>query len=137
MKLTKEQRKSLEENLSYVGGTVHLLCDGNRVSLQVQRWKGLTARVITFINGEFKGTWFSALEEIPEHKFLRKTEISMIKPKDRAMAEKAFGKRLVAKEPIYSRKFVQYHPDWASGKAAINHLCRVCESVEIAPEVQP
>lgn len=22
---------------------------------------------------------------------------------------------------------------WASGKAAIAHLCRVCESVEIAP----
>lgn len=137
MKLTKEQKKELEDRLTYVGGTVHLLCDGYRISLQVQYWKGLSCRVMTFINGEFKGAWFSAKEEIPEQQFLRKTAVSLIKPKDRAMAEKVFGKKQVAKNPMYSRKFIQYHPDWASGKAAISHLVRACKSVEIAPEVQP
>ncbi|SDI52591.1 hypothetical protein [Propionivibrio dicarboxylicus] len=137
MKLTKEQKAELEDKLTYLGGTVELLCDGYRVALQVQRWKGLSMRVMTFVDGTFKGVWFRADKPCPEQKFLRKSEKNFWSPSEKARAEKIFGKRAVAKDPLYSLKVTMFHPDWASGKAAISHLVRVCESVEIAPEVQP
>lgn len=48
--------------------------------------------------------------------------------------EKAIGKRAVAKDRDYSKTVTSYMPDWASGKAAINHLCKVCESVELVSD---
>jgi hypothetical protein len=45
--------------------------------------------------------------------------------------EKIYGKRAAAKNLDYKKTVTVYMPDWASGKAAINHLCKVCASVEI------
>ena len=70
-------------------------------------------------------------ETFPEQKFLNRKETPCAKPSEKAKAEKIFGKRAVAKDPWYSKKIVTYDISWASGKQAINHLCRVCESIEI------
>ncbi len=133
MKLTKEQKTELAERLTSPWGCVELLCDGYRIALQVQRAKGMTYRVVTFVNGEWKGLWCSGKAEHPEQKFLNKKTHRACTPSYKAKMEKIFGKRAVAKDPYYSKTFVTYDLSWPSGKAAINHLCRVCESVEIAP----
>ena len=73
-------------------------------------------------------------ETFPEQKFINRKEIPCAKPSEKAKAEKIFGKRAVAKDPWYSKKIVTYDISWASGKQAINHLCRVCESIEIVAE---
>lgn len=135
MKLSKEQKDELAATLDMPWGSIALLCDGYRVTLQVQREKGrMVYRVMTFVNGSFRGQWVSGTETHPEQKFLRKSVRPLCSPAQKAKAEKAFGKRYVAKDPYYNAKLTYFMPDWASGKAAITHLCKVCESVEIAPD---
>ena len=131
MKLSKEQQQVLAAQLTYPWGSVRLMCDGYRIDLQVARTKGMTYRVMTYVNGTFKGLWCLDMEAHPEQKFLRKSVKLMVSATKRAKAEKIFGKRHVAKDRYYQKKFTYYWPDWASGKAAISHLCKVCESVEV------
>jgi len=131
MKLTKEQRVELADTLSLPWGSVVLICDGYRVALQVQRMKGMTYRVMTYVNGSFLGKWVSGTETFPEQKFLRKSVRPLASAAEKTKCEKAFGKRAVAKDPWFSKTLTLYCPDWASGKAAISHLCKVCESIEI------
>jgi hypothetical protein len=132
--LTKEQRADLAETLASPWGAVALICDGRRVDLQVQRERGpsITYRVMTYIDGKFRGSWCKG--DTPEAKFLRKRVAPLTSPARRKEAEKALGKRWVAKQPFYTATHTFWHPDWPNGKAAINHLCKACESVEIAPE---
>jgi hypothetical protein len=134
--LTKEQRAELAESLASPWGDVTLLCDGRRVTLQVQRMASKTRiefRVMTYIDGQFKGLW--CMGDAPESRFLRKQVRRLISPAKRKADEKLLGKRWVAKQSLYNAVHSAYLPDWPSGKAAIDHLCKVCESVEIAPPV--
>lgn len=135
MKLTKEQRADLVEKLSSPWGSASLVCDGHRVTLQVQREGGnaIKYRVMTYVDGYFKGEWMNG--EAPEAKFLRKQVYPVYSVSDRKKMEKIVGKRRFASADYdrYRKTLTHYLPDWASGKAAIAHLCKVCESVEIAP----
>ncbi len=139
MKLTKEQKADLAQELTSPWGCVTLICDGYRIALQVQCVKALKYRVVTYINGRWEGKWSLGTEEYPEQKFLNKRTHRACSPAFKAKAEKVFGKRAIAKDPYYSKTFVTYDLSWPSGKAAIAHLCRVCDSVEIATpeEVKP
>lgn len=130
MKLTKEQRKAIEERLDATWGFAELRCDGHLVQLQVVRWKGMSYRVATYVDGVFQGAWVSGREAYPQQKFLRKSVRPLVSPAKRKQAEKVFGKRHVAKDPFYSATLTSYHPDWASGRAALAHLCKVCDSIE-------
>lgn len=132
MKLSKEQREKAIADLSHPWGNVVLMCDGYRVTLAVVLAKGMTYRVMTYVNGFFKGEWMFPKNECPEAKFLRKVVRLVCSPKHKQEMEKIMGKRRVAKDPYYSKTHTHYMPDWASGKAALNHLCKVCESVQIA-----
>jgi hypothetical protein len=131
MKLTKEQRESLADQLGYPYGSVDLMCDGYRVSLRVERFKDLSYRVITYVNGVWKGVWISGTNSHPEQKFLRKSVRPIVSPAKREKLEKELGKRYVKKDLYWSRSITLYCIDWGSGRAAISHLCKVCESIEI------
>lgn len=135
MKLTKEQRAALTDQLLSPWGHVELICDGRRIVLSMQRWSRtrVVYRVMTYVDGEFKGAWMRG--DTPEAKFLRKSVRPLVSAARRKDAEKTCGKRWVAKQPLYSETHTSYFPDWPNGRAAINHLCKVCESVEIAPPV--
>lgn len=139
MKLTKEQKATLIADLMLPWGRVELLCDGDRITLAVQQAKPLVFRVVTFVNGEWRGEWCFGTKEFPEQKFLNKRTHRVYRPAYVKKMEKIFGKREVAKNPEYQRTFVTYDISWPNGRAAINHLCRVCESIEVAPakEVTP
>lgn len=134
MKLSKEQKDQAIQELSNPWGSIILMCDGYRVALQVQRTSALSFRVMTFVNGEFKGLWCSPENECPESKYLRKTVRPLVSPSRKREMEKILGKRHVAKDPFYSKTLTHYMPDFASGKAAINHMCKVSESIQIAEE---
>jgi len=135
MKLTKKQKTELAQKLTSPWGSVKLICDGFKIDLQVQSLKGgLSYRVMTYVNGQFKGLWVSSTQEHPEQKFLRKSARPIYSAAEKARMEKIFGKRAVAKDERYQKKFVTYMPDWASGKAVISHLCKVCESIQVVLE---
>lgn len=134
MNLTKEQKAKLAEDLSMPWGHAKLRCDGYEITLAVERSKGMTYRVTTYVNGSWKGIWFSGKEAHPEQKFLRKSVRPACPPAFKAKMEKILGKRAVAKDPYYNGMVTTYCVTWASGKAAISHLCKVCDSVEIIQE---
>lgn len=136
MKLSKEEREQLAVELSTPWGNVVLLCDGYRIALQVQRARGaLTYRVVTYVNGQFRGEWMGASKEFPEQKFLRKSVRPLYSAAKRAAMQKSLGKRAYAKYcKGMDAKITLFDPSWASGKAALAHLCKVCESVEVAPK---
>ncbi len=134
--LTLAQRRALaaEQNTPY--GRLALRCDGRRIGLQMQRRSGtrLNYEVMTYIDGEFKGAWM--MNEGPESKFLRRRE-KRYYPESKVLAyEKKFGKKALAKNWPEARKVqVAWWPYWPNFLAALNHLCKVCESVEvIGPE---
>lgn len=136
MKLSKEQIEVLAASLSHpFGSGVKLLCDGYTVSLQVERRSkaGLKYCVMTYVNGYFKGEWCGlSKQECPEQKFMRKLVRPRCSPSRKREMIKIFGKRHIDKDPYYSEKQTSYWPDWASGKAALQHLNRVCASVQLA-----
>ncbi|OQS39040.1 hypothetical protein B0T40_04435 [Chromobacterium haemolyticum] len=138
MKLSKEQKQELIDKLSYPWGRVSLQCDGYQISLVVRRSKGMTYRVVTYVNGSWDGKWMSGREEHPEQKFLRKTVRQVVSKKERGEMEKAVGKRhfkrMCADNSFWTATMTLYDVSWASGKAAINHLCKVCDSIEILIE---
>lgn len=132
MKLSKEQIDVLAASLAHpYGGGVTLLCDGYKVNLTVQRAKGMTYRVMTYVNGYFKGIWCGLHNEHPEQKFMRKLVKPRCSPKHKREMEKIMGKRHVKNVPYYSEKQTSYWPDWPNGKAALNHLNKVCESIQL------
>lgn len=138
MKLSKEQKQELIDALSHPWGRVSLKCDGYQISLVVKRSKGMTYRVVTYVNGSWDGKWMSGREEHPEQKFLRKSVTPAASKKFRDDMEKAVGKRNFKKmcvaDPYWTATVTIYDVTWASGKAAINHLCKVCDSIEIVAE---
>ncbi|MCP1290715.1 hypothetical protein NK214_10995 [Chromobacterium sp. S0633] len=138
MKLSKEQKQELIDTLSQPWGRVSLQCDGYQISLVVRRSKGMTYRVVTYVNGSWDGKWMSGREEHPEQKFLRKSVTSAASKKFRDDMEKAVGKRhfkkMCAADPYWTAAITVYDVSWASGKAVINHLCKVCDSIEIVAE---
>lgn len=131
MKPSKEQKAELIAALSHAYGKVVLVCDDYRITLKIQRTKSLSYRVVTYVNGIWKGEWVNGQESHPEQKFLNKQIRTMCKPSEKARAIKQFGKRWVSKQPYYNEKITLYYIDWASGRAAINHLFKVCENIEI------
>lgn len=132
MKLTKEQKDQAIKDLSFPYGYVKLVCDGYQVTLSVERCKGMTYRVMTYVNGHFKGLWCDPTNECPESKFMRKSITPACSPSRKREVEKVLGKRYVKNNPYYSKTITHYMPDWASGKTAINHMCKVSESIQIA-----
>lgn len=129
MKLTKEQKAELQQKLSYPWGRVNLLCDGDRITLAVVQGKALKFFVVTYINGWFRGEWMLADKPAREQRYLRKVVRPFWSAAKRAQLEKELGKRWVKKH--CSKTYTYFDAKWSSGKAAIAHLSKVCESVEI------
>ncbi|PJC11852.1 MAG: hypothetical protein CO066_13460 [Comamonadaceae bacterium CG_4_9_14_0_8_um_filter_60_18] len=133
MKLSKQQIDVLAASLAHpYGNGVTLLCDDYMVTLKVEAAEAMNYRVMTYVNGHFKGIWCGlAKQDCPEQKFLRKMVRPRCSPAKKRVMEKVMGKRYVKNKPYYSEQWISYWPDWVSGKAALNHLNRVCESVEL------
>ncbi|MFZ4539271.1 hypothetical protein [Propionivibrio sp.] len=135
MKLSKEQKDVLATKLQNPWDSVRLLCDGYIVDLQVSRVRDLRFRIMTYVNGSFKGVWVCGKVPLPEYKFLRKVTRNLYSSTQTAKHIKAFGVRN-AKKLFPQKTFVTYLPDWPSGKTALNHLCRVCDSVQLAEDAE-
>lgn len=134
MKLTKEQKADLIRKLGSPLGLVYLQCDSDKVALYVLQGKGLKFFVAMYVNGKFNSAWMDPANSVPEQRYLRKTVRPLYSARDKARAEKECGKRYVKKH--MSGTYTLYRADWPSGKAAINHLCKVCESIEILDEIE-
>jgi len=134
MTLSKEQKDKVIEDLSYPHGISKLVCDGYQITLSVECFKGMRYRVMTYINGKYKGLWCDPKNECPESIFMRKQVTKLCSPSHKKEMEKVMGKRYIAKDPFFSKTFTWYLPDFASGKTAISHLCKVSKSIQVMDE---
>jgi len=138
MGLTKEQKQELIDKLSFPWGRVKLACDGYQIDLVVERSKGLSYHVVTYVNGYWKGEWIDGSKTFPEQKFLHKVVRPVMTKAQREKMEKAVGKRYFKKmcteEPIWTATTTLYDIRWASGKSALNHLCKVCDAIQVVIE---
>ena len=134
--LTTDQKKELIGRLGHPWGAVDLLCDGFNVTLRVECMKELQYCVVVYVNGRWKGEWTNGNKEFPEQKFMRKSVRKIFTPKQLRQLEKILGKRKVAKDPDYQKTYTMFHPYFGTGRAAINHLCKVCDSIEIKKDTE-
>jgi hypothetical protein len=99
------------------------------LTLRVVSWTALTYRVFVYVDGRFVGEWMNAKKECPEQAFLRKSSKKILNKSDIEFIARASGKSK-AKEAA-EKRLVTYHPDFASGTRAINHIQKTAESVEL------
>lgn len=135
-KLTTEQWKQIEQQLSGTFGSVELKADGYKLTLQVQRMKALRLCIVVFVDGVSKGSWYSG--EAPEaKKFCRERRSWLYSLKERKnAAEKIKLRRL---DPFLDRyykgvaeKFVAiWVPYWNTPASLTRHLRKTCTDVEI------
>ena len=137
-KLTKEQIEALAQNLSFPYHFVKLVCDGYTVDLGVsaKTKTGMSFHVVMRINGTIKGAWLGSKNTHPEQRFLNKRTRQLFNKAAIERFEKSLGKRRAKQFMIeHQETIVSYCFTWPSGKAALNHLNRVCESIEIVESI--
>lgn len=127
--LPKDQKERVTSALSLPYGRVELIADGFAVLFQVHEVKALHYRVMVYVNGVFHGKWL--LNDHPESKFYREVQHPVWTPAEKSRLVKQFGKRLAEKEFGISKTFIARRTDFASGKAALSHLLKVCDAVSV------
>lgn len=132
--LSLAQRRTLAAILVPPYGRIDLLCDGDWVSLIVLRYQKMSYRVGVYVDGTFMGKWCNPQEPCRQQRYLRRSERSFLTPANRVQFEKLYGKKKVANDPKFNRKFVWFCPDFVSGEAALAHLSRVCQDIREATE---
>ncbi|WP_111861190.1 hypothetical protein [Acinetobacter sp. CFCC 10889] len=130
--LTKAEREYILKELNSQFSQVVLMCDGYRVSLALERVQDLKLAIGIYINHMMKSAWMIKPEEYPESKFLPVRKKAMYPPAKKAKIFKEFGKRR-AKEffPNLDHVFEYRGSHFSTGRAALNHILKVSESVEL------
>lgn len=129
-KLSKDEVQQIDTELSFPYGCVVLRCDGDTVTVQVQRTKPRRYDLMVYVNGWFRAGYLK--EAAPEHRFYRPMKIGAYKPSQRAGIEKQFGKRNARKYfPDLDRTRTTFVPSWNTPMSMLRHFARVCESVTL------
>ena len=144
--IPKDVKAALIARLNSAYGGAELICDGYRINLEVRRVSETSLRyaVCVFVNGVWKGDWCQERYTGPEQKFARRVERPLHTPSERAQLLKAgpaYGRKGSAErrefEAGVNTTYVIYEPVFSSGRAAINHLLRVSETVAVPEEMLP
>jgi hypothetical protein len=135
-KLSKEQKEFILKQLNSFFQSVYLMCDGHEVSLKLERVQNFKLAVGVYVDGWMKGVWLLRPEEHPESKFFPNKAKSIYSPKRKQEIIKAFGKRRAYKEfPNLDGKIESKGTHFSTPQAALNHLIKVSESIELLTEM--
>ncbi|HMW56394.1 hypothetical protein [Accumulibacter sp.] len=132
--LTPAQQRKIAAVLTPPCGVVDLICDADWIRLEVQHARALTYRVFVYVNGDFRWAWSLAEEHHPEQKYMRRTATPLYGTADLERMRKIFGAKAVNGDPRYKKQFIFFRPDFASGRAALAHLSRVCATIRAPDE---
>lgn len=143
-RIPKDAKDALIDRLDRAFGRAELMCDGHRINLEVRRASAKSLRyvVCVFVDGRWMSKWCLDDYQGPEQKFGRRTEKSLYSEKQRKELLKAgplYGRKGSAERKKYeeriNKKWVYFMPDFPNGRAAINHMLRVSESVAVPEEM--
>lgn len=134
--LTKEQKAFILKKLESQFNHVELNCDGFKIWLRLQPYK-MRLVIDIYINGVFKGEWLGVTKTHPETKYLPIKKKPYFTTKRKAEIIKTFGKREAKK---MFPKLDDVHESrtcfFTSPKAALNHLIKVSENIELITEMK-
>lgn len=99
------------------------------ITLSVQYVQALKSRVFVFVNGEILGAWLLPESKCPETVFMRKNSRPLYSKSMISLFRALYGDKRA--DESAKKRAVSYHPDFASGKSAIDHIERVSDSVEL------
>lgn len=131
MSLSKEQKAFILKSLESQFKHIELNCDGFKVQLSLVRYK-MRLVIDIYINGVFKGEWLSSTKGHPETKYLPFKKTPVFTSKRKAEIIKSLGKR-EAKKLFPNLDLVVEQPTcfFTSPKAALSHLIKVSDSIEL------
>jgi hypothetical protein len=133
--MTKEQWDQVEKALAGIFGMVVLQVDGHKVSFKKEFVAKNKLGIATYVDGYWKGIWFSSKEEHPEQRYLKPVYKFLFKPKRRAEMKK-FPKRLLkAMEINPDEKYLMYTPLWSSVTEIRRHYQKTFSSIELIEAV--
>ena len=131
--LTAEQKASAIAALSHPYGSVKFKAgrDGidYEVKASVESVRAMQYRVMVYVDGVVRGEWLVSDSIHPQTAFMRRSTKKLHTKKEIELFRKACGKKKA--DAAAAEVFVWHHPDFASGTAAINHLLRAADSVEL------
>lgn len=118
---------------------VRLRCDGLECCWKWERTRpdSMTFRLMTYVNGHFRGAWMRAGYAGPEQRVLRRHEHYLHKPAQRAALRKLpkSARAILGAAGEPDAKHVLYYPDWSSVTALVRHLRAEFQLIEIAEPV--
>ncbi|WP_234086781.1 hypothetical protein [Azonexus sp. R2A61] len=136
MSVTKEQWAAVENELSGHYGAVELICDGYKVTAQIQTIAKLRQGIVVYVNGVFKGEWIKGEAE-EARKFHREMKRYLYPAKKREEFQK------MAKNRRYSADFRKdlarmatasvstWAPYWTNAKAFTRQLRKTCTEIQV------
>ena len=129
--LTKEQWQHVEQTLSGTYGVVDLMVDGKKVTFQ----RGLVDEnrlgIMTYVNGQFKGAWYSIDSEHDEARYLCKKS-KFARTKKQRDELKKWRKGLLKKMEINPDEKIEYRtPVWPSVTAIRRYYQKTFTSIEL------
>lgn len=131
--LTAEQKTRAISALSHPYGSVKFKATragvDYKITASVESVRAMQYRVIVYVDGFVKGEWLMSDSNCPQTAFMRRRVKRLHSKKEVERVLKVFGKKEA--ERWAAAEFVFYAPDFASGTAAINHLLRAADSVEL------
>lgn len=130
--MTKEEWKVAEDQLNRPMQSVHLLCDGYKLTLRLERYK-MKLIIAFYVNGEIKGAWLN--DDCEERRrFCRPVKKSCWTAKHLALMKKASKRQLKRLGVDPNEHFIIHYPWWTSFKTLKSHLIKNNTSIELAPE---
>lgn len=134
--LTKEQKAFVLKQLESQFNQIELDCDGFKIQLSLKPYK-MRLVVDIYINNWFKGEWLGYRGEHAETKYLPIKRRPFYTPKRKAEIIKALGKREAKKTfPNLDAVHESRTSFFTSPKAALAHLIKVSESIELLTEMK-
>lgn len=136
MTISKEQWAEIERQLSGSWGHVELICDGYKVSAEIQRIASLKLGITVFVDGVIKGEWLNDESEIPK-KFHQEKKRRIAKSPMREWYIKNSKSRLWSKEEranyaAQAKATMSFwYPYWTNAAAFCRHIRKTCTSIEI------
>lgn len=136
MTLSKAQKDFILKKIDSQFDCVDLDCDGYRIRLSLERIQDLKLAVAVYVNSWCKGEWLLHPELHPEGKFYPDRYKSVYSPVKKKKIIKAFGKKRAYENfPSLDEKIHYKGTHFSTGRAAINHLVKVCDSIELVTEM--
>lgn len=135
MSITKEQKAFILNQLEKQFNYVELNCDGFKIWLSLKPYK-MRLVIDIYINGVFKGEWLGFKKIHPETKYLPIKKKPYFTPKRKAEIIKTLGKREAKKmfpklDEVHESRTCFFN----SPKAALSHLIKVSDSIELLTEM--